>query len=121
MSDDSRTHVRTRAASPVPITPPDVEGARLRKRSMVWAGMFLPASLLAGVLVLARENTADCLTHGQSCDGTPGFVYVAALVVLVAALVTVQSTSRPGVRRVAFRTQLGAEGVFLLLLLTAFA
>ncbi|MFG2834658.1 hypothetical protein ACGFYE_06665 [Streptomyces zaomyceticus] len=121
MSDDPRTRVRSRAASPVPITPPDVEGARLRKRSMVWAGTLPPASLLAGFLVLAREKVADCLTHGQSCEGTPGFVYIAALVVFVAALVTVQSTSRPDVRRVAFRTQLGAEGVFLLLLLTAFA
>ncbi|MFH9722265.1 hypothetical protein ACH4M4_04780 [Streptomyces sp. NPDC017254] len=117
MSHDSRT----RAASPVPITPPDVEGARLRKRSTVWAGLFVPASLLAGILVLTREDTASCLAHGTNCDGTPGFLYAAALVVFVAALVTVRSTSRPEVRRAAFRTQIGAESVFLLLLLTAFS
>ncbi|MGA5196124.1 hypothetical protein [Streptomyces exfoliatus] len=117
MSPDSRT----RAASPVPITPPDVEGARLRRRSMVWAGLLLPASLLAGLLVLARENTARCLAYGEACDGTPGFLYLVSLAIGLAALVTVQSTSRPDVRRAAFWTQLGAEGVFLLFLLTAFA
>ncbi|MFF3836272.1 hypothetical protein [Streptomyces sp. NPDC001930] len=112
---------RTRAASPVPITPPDVEGARLRKRSMVWAGLFVPASLLAGILVLTRENTARCLTYGDACDGTPGLFYVAALAIAFAALVTVQSASRPEVRRAALWTQLGAEAVFLLFLLTAFS
>ncbi|MEF9883057.1 hypothetical protein [Streptomyces sp. P9-A4] len=69
------SNARPRAASPVPVTPPDVEGTRLRKRSMIRAGLFVPASPLAGILVLTRENT----------------------------------------------TQLGAEGVFPLLLLTAFA
>ncbi|WP_406058415.1 hypothetical protein OG462_16910 [Streptomyces sp. NBC_01077] len=112
---------RTRAASPVPITPPDVEGARLRKRSMIGAGLFLPASLLAGILVLTRENTARCLAYGRACDGTPGSFYLASLVIGLAALVTVQSTSRADVRRAAFWTQLGAEGVFLLFLLTAFS
>ncbi|MFE5945165.1 hypothetical protein [Streptomyces sp. NPDC056480] len=114
-------HPRTRAASPVPITPPDVEGPRLRRRSAVWAGLFVPASLLAGILVLTRENTARCLTKGEACDGTPGLFYVAALAIALAALVTVQSTSRPGVRRAACWTQLGAEGIFLIFLLTAFA
>ncbi|MCX5226351.1 hypothetical protein ABZY16_31400 [Streptomyces sp. NPDC006553] len=112
---------RSRATSPVPITPPDVEGPRLRKRSTVWAGLFVPASLLVGILVLTRENTARCLTYGEACDGTPGFFYVAALAIALAALVTVQSTSRPEVRRAAFWTQLGAEGIFLIFLLTAFA
>ncbi|MCX4981015.1 hypothetical protein [Streptomyces sp. NBC_00572] len=117
MSNDPRS----RAASPVPITPPDVEGARLRKRSMFWAGMFVPASLLAGILVLTREDAASCLTHGTACDSTPGLVYVAALVIFVAALVTVQATSRPELRRAAFWTQIGAESVFLFLLLVAFS
>ncbi|MER6097014.1 hypothetical protein ABT154_14375 [Streptomyces sp. NPDC001728] len=117
MSDD----LRPRAASPVPVTPPDAEGTRLRKRSMIWAGLFVPASLLAGILVLTRENTARCLGYGEACDGTPGLLYIAALVVVLAALVTVRSTSRGDVRRAAFWTQLGAEGVFLLFLLTAFA
>ncbi|WP_395360707.1 hypothetical protein ACHGLA_12955 [Streptomyces sp. YH02] len=112
---------RPRAASPVPVTPPDAEGVRLRKRSMVWAGMFVPASLLAGLLVLTRENTARCLTYGEACDSAPGSLFVAALVIFVVALVTAQSTARPDVRRAAFRTQLGAQGVFLLFLLTAFA
>ncbi|MDX2558977.1 hypothetical protein PV371_04845 [Streptomyces sp. TX20-6-3] len=112
---------RPRAASPVPVTPPDVEGARLRKRSMVWAGLFVPASLLAGVLVLTRENTARCLIYGEACAGTPGSFYVAALAIAFAALVTVRSTSRPEVRRAAFWTQLGAEGIFLVFLLTAYA
>ncbi|MFF5917662.1 hypothetical protein ACFY8C_04870 [Streptomyces flavochromogenes] len=112
---------RPRAASPLPITPPDVEGPRLRKLSMIGAGLFVPATLLAGILVLTRENTARCLTYGEACDGTPGFLYVAALAIAFAALVTVQSTSRPEARRAALRTQLGAEAVFLLLLLTAFA
>ncbi|KQX52827.1 MULTISPECIES: hypothetical protein [unclassified Streptomyces] len=117
MSNDPRP----RAASPVPVTPPDVEGARLRKRSMIGVGLFVPASLLAGILVLTRENAARCLSYGEACDGTPGLLYVVALVIVVAALVTVQSSSRPEVRRAAFWTQLGAEGVFLLFLLTAFA
>ncbi|MFJ8658791.1 hypothetical protein [Streptomyces sp. NPDC093795] len=112
---------RARAASPVPITPPDVEGARLRRRSRIGAGLLLPASLLAGLLVLSRENTASCLAHGTACDGTPGFLYAASLAIALAAFVTLRRTSRPGVRRVALRTQLGAEGFFLLLLLIAFA
>ncbi|WP_055600437.1 hypothetical protein, partial [Streptomyces aureus] len=64
---------------------------------------------------------ARCLTYGEACDGTPGFLYVAALAIAFAALVTVQSSSRPEIRRAALWAQLGAEGVFLLFLLTAFA
>ncbi|MFB8081597.1 hypothetical protein [Streptomyces sp. NPDC056013] len=112
---------RTRAASPVPITPADVEGPRLRRRSAVWAGLFVPAALLAGLLVLGRENAARCLAHGDSCDGTPGFLYAAVLAIAFAALLTAQGTSRPGLRRAACWTQIGAEGVFLVLLLTAFS
>ncbi|MFC9389448.1 hypothetical protein DEJ44_11670 [Streptomyces venezuelae] len=112
---------RTRAASPVPVTPPDRAAARLRRRSVVWAALWVPACLLAGVLVLTREKAARCLTYGESCEGTPGVLYVAALVIALVALVTVQSTSRAEVRRAAFWTQLGAEGVFLFFLLTAFA
>lgn len=117
----SSPDLRTRAASPVPITPPDVEGARLRKRALIWAGLLLPATLLAGVLVLSTEDAALCVFKGTGCGGAPGFLYIASLVIAAAAFVTVQSTSRADVRRAALWTQLGAEAVFLLFVLTTFA
>ena len=64
----SSPDLRTRAASPVPITPPDVEGARLRKRSLIWAGLLVPATLLAGVLVLATEAEARSTVHNWMDD-----------------------------------------------------
>ncbi|MFD3530535.1 hypothetical protein [Streptomyces sp. NPDC058664] len=120
MSHDLRAH----AASPVPITPPDVEGARLRKRALIGAGLLLPATLLAGVLALSTEDAGRCVTYGEGCGGAPGFLYAASLVIAAAAFVTVLavgSTSRAGVRRAALWTQLGAEAVFLLFVLTTFA
>ncbi|WP_405853673.1 hypothetical protein OG361_14370 [Streptomyces sp. NBC_00090] len=113
--------LRSRAASPVPITPPDVEGARLRKRALIWAGLLLPATLLAGFLALSTEDGSSCVTHGTGCGGAPGFLYVASLVVAGAAFVAVQSTSRADVRRAALWIQLGAEAAFLLFVLTTFA
>ncbi|MFF8836635.1 hypothetical protein [Streptomyces sp. NPDC015130] len=117
MSND----LRPRAASPVPVAPPDAERARLRRLSMIGAGLFFPASLLAGILVLTRENTARCLTYGERCNAAPGSLYAAALVLFVVAWMIVQSAARPDVRRAALWTQIGAECVFLLFLLTAFA
>ncbi|RSS50952.1 hypothetical protein [Streptomyces sp. WAC01280] len=113
--------LRTRAASPVPITPPDVEGERLRKRSLIWVGLLLPAALVAGFLTLLTEAASTCIAKGTGCGGAPGYLYVASLVVAGAAFVTVQSTSRADVRRAALWTQLGAEAVFLLFVLTTFA
>ncbi|MFI6417820.1 hypothetical protein ACIBG6_10510 [Streptomyces sp. NPDC050842] len=113
--------LRRRAASPVPITPPDVEGARLRKRSLIWAGLLLPATLLVGFLALTTEAASGCIAKGTGCGGAPGFLYVASLVIAGAAFVAVQSTSRADVRRAALWTQLGAEAVFLLFVATTFA
>ncbi|MDV5145811.1 hypothetical protein R1T08_16745 [Streptomyces sp. SBC-4] len=113
--------LRPRAASPVPITPPDVEGARLRKRSLIWAGLLLPATLLVGFLALTTEDASSCIAKGTGCGGAPGFLYVASLVIAGAAFVAVQSTSRADVRRAALWTQLGAEAVFLLFVATTFA
>ncbi|MFE1906367.1 hypothetical protein ACFW96_22270 [Streptomyces gardneri] len=113
--------VRTRAASPVPITPPDVEGARLRKRSLIWAGLLVPATLLAGVLVLTTEAAALCIAKGRGCGGAPGYLYLVSLAVAGVAFVVAQSASRADVRRAALRTQLGAEAVFLLFVLTTYA
>ncbi|MFF1506121.1 hypothetical protein [Streptomyces sp. NPDC058326] len=116
--------LRARAASPVPITPPDVEGARLRKWALVWAGLLLPATLLAGVLALIPEDAGRCITHGGGCGGAPGFLYAVSLVIAAAAFVTVltvRGASRAGVRRAALWTQLGAEAFFLLFVLTTFA
>ncbi|MEU7293403.1 hypothetical protein AB0A76_09400 [Streptomyces exfoliatus] len=117
----SSPDLRARAASPVPITPPDPEAARLRKWALIWAGLLLPATVLAGLLALSTEAAASCIMHGTSCGGAPGFLYVASLVIAAVAYVAVRRASRADVRRAALRTQLGAEAVFVLFVATTFA
>ncbi|WP_052499102.1 hypothetical protein [Streptomyces vietnamensis] len=116
MSHDPRAH----AASPVPVTPPDVEGARLRKRSLIGAGLFVPATVLAGIVALTAENAGRCITYGEGCGSTPGYPYVVSLVLAAVAFAIAQGADRATVRRAAVWTQLGAEFVFLLLVMTTF-
>ncbi|MGW8768923.1 hypothetical protein ACWGN5_41365 [Streptomyces sp. NPDC055815] len=113
---------RARATvSPAVPSAADLEARRLRKRSVLWAGLLVPATVLAGIVALTTENAARCVTYGEGCGSTPGWLYLVILALAAVAFVTAQSTERGTVRRAAFWTQLGAELVFVLLVMTAFA
>ncbi|MEU7069523.1 hypothetical protein AB0B30_10880 [Streptomyces narbonensis] len=109
-----------RVASAFRVSPSVVEAARLRRRGRIWAGLIAPAIGLAGLLALFSEDVWDCVISKRGCGSTSGFLCLASLVIALAAVVTVQTTSRPTVRRAAFRTQLGAEAAFLVLVLVTF-
>ncbi|WP_369144346.1 hypothetical protein [Streptomyces sp. R44] len=113
---------RARATvSPAVPSAADLEARRLRKRSVIGAGLFVPATVLAGIAALTTENAGRCVEYGEGCGSTPGSVYVVILALAAVAFVAAQSTERGTVRRAAFWTQLGAELVFLLLVMTVFA
>ncbi|MFJ8669146.1 hypothetical protein [Streptomyces sp. NPDC093600] len=115
--------VRARAAAAVEIRPN--EARRFRTRAL-WAGLLLmPATVVAGVLGLMSENAGRCVGYGEGCSDTPGWVYLTALAVAAAAwihaLCTPDGDSQPAPgRKAAFWTMIGAECVFLLLVVTYF-
>ncbi|MEU3746263.1 MULTISPECIES: hypothetical protein [Streptomyces] len=109
-----------RAASAFRVSPSAVEAARLRERGLIWAGLLAPAIGLAGLLALFSEDVWSCVMTKRGCGSMSGSLCLASLVIALAAVVTVQTTARPAVRRAAFRTQLGAEAAFLLLVLATF-
>ncbi|MEV7571014.1 hypothetical protein [Streptomyces tanashiensis] len=100
--------------------PSGADGRRLRKLSLIWAALFVPATVLAGVVALAAENAGRCLTYGEGCGSTPGHPYAVSLAVAAVAFAVAQGAARGGVRRAAFGIQLGAEFVFLTLVMTVF-
>ncbi|MEV4425316.1 hypothetical protein ACIGN6_26025 [Streptomyces sp. NPDC053792] len=112
MSHDTLTSADALAAQ--------VADRRLRKLSLIWAGLFVPATLLAGLVALTAENAGRCLTYGEGCGSTPGYPYVASLVLAAVAFATAQGAARTPVAKAAFRVQLGAEAVFLTLVMTTF-
>ncbi|MFF8377054.1 hypothetical protein ACF07V_13090 [Streptomyces sp. NPDC015661] len=118
MSNESRARA---TASPAVPSASDVEGRRLRKRSLIWAGLFVPATVLAGIVALTAENAGRCLGYGEGCGSTPGYAYVVSLVPAAVAFGIAQGATRLTVGRTAFRVQLGAEAVFLTLVMTTFA
>ncbi|MFI0928147.1 hypothetical protein ACH4TP_30110 [Streptomyces sp. NPDC021012] len=106
-------------AAPAP-APSDADGRRLRKLSLIWAGLFLPATVLAGIVALMAENAGRCIEYGDGCGSTPGYPYVVSLALAAVAFAVAQGADRDTVRKAAFWTQLGAESVFLLLVMTTF-
>ncbi|MFF9848069.1 hypothetical protein [Streptomyces litmocidini] len=117
MSHETRARA---TASPAVPPPAEKAGRRLRKLSLIWAGLFVPATVLAGIVALTTENAARCVEYGDGCGSTPGYAYLGSLVVAVVAFVVAQGAARTTVTRTAFRVQLGAEAVFLMLVMTAF-
>ncbi|MBT2441138.1 hypothetical protein J7E93_13665 [Streptomyces sp. ISL-36] len=104
---------------------PNEVARRLRTRAL-WAGLLLlPATVVAGFLGLASENAGRCLGYGEGCSDTPGWAYLASLAVAatawIHALCTPDAPAEPTTaRKAAFWTLIGAECVFLLLVLTLF-
>ncbi|SED32661.1 hypothetical protein [Streptomyces sp. TLI_105] len=117
MSHETRARA---TASPAVPSASEVAGRRLRKLSLIWAGLFVPATVLAGIVALTTENAARCLEYGDGCGSTPGYVYLGSLAVAAVAFVIAQSTARTSVARTAFRVQFGAEAVFVMLVMTTF-
>ncbi|MFC9588395.1 hypothetical protein [Streptomyces sp. NPDC056944] len=101
--------------------PSAAAGRRLRTMSLILAGLFVPATVLAGIVTLVSENAGRCLAYGEHCSSTPGAAYLVSLAVAAVAFAIALGADRATVRRVAFWTQLGAEFVFLMLVMTAFA
>ncbi|WP_137989209.1 hypothetical protein [Streptomyces vilmorinianum] len=115
-------HARAASASGGPARP-DAAARRLRTRAL-WAGLLLvPATILAGILALTSENAGRCVGYGEGCGSAPGWLYLAALAVAAAAwihaLCTPDDSAPAPSRTVAFWTLIGAECVFLLLVVTA--
>ncbi|MFE7517551.1 hypothetical protein ACFU8I_40940 [Streptomyces sp. NPDC057540] len=106
---------------PAAAVPPAAEGRRLRRLSLIGAGLLVPATVLAGIVALPSENAGRCLTYGESCGSTPGAAFPVSLAVAAVAFAIAQGADRTGARKAAFWTQLGAEAAFLMLVMTAFA
>ncbi|MEU6985435.1 hypothetical protein ABZ946_18690 [Streptomyces sp. NPDC046324] len=110
-----------------PVTPPEAPTAarRLRTRAL-WAGLLLvPATIVAGLLALSTENAGRCVAYGTSCGSTPGWFYLVTFAITaiawIHALCTPDGPAEPATsRKAAFWTLVGAESVFLLLVVTSF-
>ncbi|WP_225801969.1 hypothetical protein [Streptomyces sp. NK15101] len=113
MSHHAPATVQSAVSSPA-------DGRRLRKLSLIWAALLVPATVLAGLVALTAENAGRCIAYGDGCGSTPGHPYVASLVLAALAFALAQGTPRTAVGRVAFRVQFGAEAVFLTLVMTTF-
>ncbi|MER5205859.1 hypothetical protein [Streptomyces sp. NPDC002825] len=113
--------IRARAtASPAVPSAADLAARRLRKLSLIWAALIVPATVLAGIVALTAENAATCVEYGDGCGSTPGYAYVVSLALAAVAFVVAQSTTHARVARTAFRVQYGAEAVFVVLVMTTF-
>ncbi|MFE6225225.1 MULTISPECIES: hypothetical protein [unclassified Streptomyces] len=106
--------------APAPATDPGADARRLRLRALGAGLALVPATVVAVFLALATDKGGHCVMRG-TCGDVPGWLYQAALAVAGAAWLVALTTpgGRPPapVRRAALRTLLGAEAVFLLLVL----
>ncbi|WP_329120325.1 hypothetical protein [Streptomyces sp. NBC_01353] len=115
---------RARAAScPGGADRPDPAAYRLRTRAL-WCGLALaPATVLVVFLSLTTPEGSGCVLNGD-CGTTPGWVYLATLAVAagswIHALCTPDGPAPASSRKAAFWTMIGAECVFLLLVLAYF-
>ncbi|MFE5483627.1 hypothetical protein [Streptomyces sp. NPDC056527] len=116
--------VRARAESgPGGSDRPDPAAYRLRTRAL-WCGLALaPATVLVVFLALTTPEGSGCVMKGD-CGTTPGWLYLATLAVAagswIHALCTPDGPAPASSRKAAFWTMIGAECVFLLLVLTYF-
>ncbi|GGY30176.1 hypothetical protein [Streptomyces omiyaensis] len=104
---------------------PAPPAARALRRRALWAGLlFLPATLLALVLALASESGSACVMRG-TCRELPGWLYASTLVVAggawVRALTVPDGAPPTRARRAALWTLIGAELVFLGLVMGHFS
>ncbi|MFF6791464.1 hypothetical protein ACFY9C_20600 [Streptomyces filamentosus] len=115
----------TSAPAPDPAPGSSFVPARTLRRCALWAGLlFLPATLLGVVLALASESGTRCVMRG-TCGEVPGWLYAATLAVAGGALVralTVPDGAPPTrARWAALWTLIGAETLFLGLVMAYFA
>ncbi|GAA2799685.1 hypothetical protein [Streptomyces showdoensis] len=110
-------------SNPVPAAPAPAPapGRRVRVWALVSAGLLVPATVLAGILALSADHAGRCLGYAENCGSNPGWTYGASLGLAAVALVVALAASRETVRRAALGTQVAAELVFLLLVVTTFA
>ncbi|MEU8762022.1 hypothetical protein [Streptomyces sp. NPDC048659] len=106
--------------NPVPAAPAPATRRRIHVWALVSAGLLVPATILAGILALTAENAGRCVGYGEECGSNPGWLYTVSLVVALVGLVVALAASRERVRLLAFRVQVAAELVFLLLVATTF-
>lgn len=94
---------------------------RLRKWATIAAFSLIPATLLAVVLALTAENAGRCITYGENCGSTPGWLYSGSLLLAGAAWLAVLCVPRDAVRRTALGLQLAAEATFLVTVVSTYA
>ncbi|MEV6328442.1 hypothetical protein [Streptomyces sp. NPDC051909] len=105
--------------------PAPTPARRLRTRAL-WAGLLLaPATVLVVVLALASESGTGCVMKG-ACGEVPGWAYLATLAVVVTAWIRALGTpdtphTPDSGRTAAFWIMLGAEAVFLALVVGYFS
>lgn len=105
----------------VPAAPVPAPGRRVRVWALVSAGLLVPATVLAGILALSSDQAGRCVGYAEECGSHPGWMYAGSLGLAVVALVVALAASRERVRRAALGTQVVAELVFLLMVVTTFA
>ncbi|MFE2296235.1 hypothetical protein [Streptomyces sp. NPDC059452] len=92
---------------------------RTRFWSGLSAGLFVPAALLAGLLVLSSERAGRCMTYGQQCgDSLPGRLFGWSLALAALACVVALAATTVRMRQTAFAAQLLAEFVALTVILS---
>ncbi|MEU9860523.1 hypothetical protein AB0D99_06605 [Streptomyces sp. NPDC047971] len=124
MSNEPSAPARVRAASrPGGVARPDPAAYRLRTRALWWGLALAPATVLVVFLSLTTPEGSGCVLNGD-CGTVPGWAYLTTLAVAagawIHALLTPDGPAPASSRKAAFWTMLGAECVFLLLVLSYF-
>lgn len=108
------------ASAPAPAAP---QPASTKDRTRLWASvtalLFVPMVVAAGVLVLASERTSRCMTYGEQCaPGLPGWLFWWSTGVGAVALLFALVAPAVRTRKAALATQVVAEGMALLVILS---
>lgn len=109
-----------KASAPLPAAP---RSTSTKDRTRLWAAvaavLFVPMGVVVGALVLASERTSRCMTYGEQCaSGLPGWLFAWSTGVAVVALLVALAAPAVRIRKAALATQVGAEGVALLVILS---
>ncbi|MFF2149460.1 hypothetical protein [Kitasatospora sp. NPDC058190] len=92
---------------------------RTRRRAVLSAVLFVPATLAAILLALSSEQASVCITYGEQCDrGLPDWLLRWGAGLAAAAFLAALAAPAARMRRAALAAQILAEATALLVILS---